>query len=266
MLTTGKDIIKEIEKYAPLTIKMAGDPTGLQIGNINNPVKRVMTTLDVRPEVVQEAIDDKIDFIFAHHPVMFHPAHNLDTTDPQKKMYADLLKNNITVYAAHTNMDKATGGMNDWLAQKLQLKNVEPFGADTDGIAIGRIGELDNPQITVQKLAIQIKQEFDIKGLRIVSNNLNQTVKHIAVVGGDGGKFYLQALHAGADVLVTGDVYYHTGHDMLAHDLTVIDPGHHIESIFKIKTKELLNNWAKTNNWDIAVISSKINTDPFTFM
>ncbi|MCO6542193.1 MAG: Nif3-like dinuclear metal center hexameric protein, partial [Lactobacillus sp.] len=72
-MPNGYELVQKIEEYAPLSLKMQHDPTGLQIGNLNQPVRRVMTTLDVRPEVVQEAIEQKVDFIFAHHPVMFHP-------------------------------------------------------------------------------------------------------------------------------------------------------------------------------------------------
>lgn len=108
-----QDVIEKIEEIAPLSIKMEGDPTGFQLGDRNQEIHRVMTTLDVRPNVVQEAIDKKIDLIVAHHPVMFHATHNLDLASPQNKMYRDLLANNISVYASHTNLDKAHNGMTD---------------------------------------------------------------------------------------------------------------------------------------------------------
>lgn len=123
----ASDLIAAIEEYAPLALREGNDPTGFQIGRRDKVVKKVLVTLDVRPEVVQEAIDNEIDFIFAHHPVMFRPARNLDLSDPQNKMYADILTHDMTVYAAHTNLDKAQGGMNDWLAAALALKNVQPF-------------------------------------------------------------------------------------------------------------------------------------------
>mgnify|MGYP003361594547 FL=1 len=88
----------------------------------------------------------------------------------------------------------------------------------------------------------------------------------MAVLGGDGGKFYPQALRAGAQAYVTGDVYYHTGHDMLAAGLTVIDPGHHIESICKSQLTKLFDQWRVQAGWPIEIVASQLNTDPFTFI
>ncbi len=88
----------------------------------------------------------------------------------------------------------------------------------------------------------------------------------MAVLGGDGGKFFKLAQQKGADVYVTGDVYYHTGHDMIAAGLPVIDPGHHIESICKPKLTTLFNQWQTQYQWPIEVVASTLNTDPFTFI
>ena len=119
-----QEFIQRFEQFAPRYLAEKGDPTGMQIGNTQQPIHRVLVTLDVRPEVVQEAIAKKVDFIFAHHPVVFHPAKNLVTDNPQNAMYAQLLRHHIAVYSAHTNLDNANGGMNDWLAQQLALKQV----------------------------------------------------------------------------------------------------------------------------------------------
>ncbi len=100
----------------------------------------------------------------------------------------------------------------------------------------------------------------------MIANDLSRPVKKVAILGGDGGKFFNLAQQKGADVYVTGDVYYHTGHDMLAADLPVIDPGHHIESICIPRLASLFQKWATENNWPLQVIQSKINTDPFTFL
>ena len=88
----------------------------------------------------------------------------------------------------------------------------------------------------------------------------------MGIIGGDGGKFYSQALASGLDVFITGDVYYHTAHEMLASNLNVIDPGHHIEVIFSEQTKILLTNWAQTHDWDLTVQVSQSNTEPFQFI
>ncbi|MCK8606470.1 Nif3-like dinuclear metal center hexameric protein [Apilactobacillus ozensis] len=265
----GIDLVSRFEQFAPKDIAVKSDPVGLQIGSLDAEVHKVMTTLDVRPEVVDEAIDHNVDFIFAHHPVMFRPAKNLDLSVPQNMMYAKLIKHNITVYAAHTNLDNAFDGMNDWLAEALQLQNTEGLSFmlnkyDKD-FYMGRIGELAT-EMPLNKFTNLCKQIFNVKGLRLISNNPQKIVKRVAILGGDGGKFYHDAIKKHADVYITGDVYYHTGHDMLADGISVIDPGHHIESICKQKLLKIFSNWNHQYEWDIEVIASKINTDPFTFI
>ncbi|EQM54495.1 dinuclear metal center protein, YbgI family [Lactiplantibacillus plantarum EGD-AQ4] len=338
----ASELIERFEQFAPLKLRWEHDPTGLQIGDPQQVVHKVLVTLDVRPEVVQEAIAIGADMIFAHHPVMFRPANNLDYQDPQKAMYAELAAHHILVYAAHTNLDCAEGGMNDWLADALQLQDVEGLvpgyhaqavkmtvtvstdkveavqdyltgtaGAKLDRYALnsgeqfsvdlsedtlsaavagvnalagdawdyqvvpllsgghqyymGRVGNLPQP-MSARAFAETCKRVFHVDGLRLVCADADQMISRVAVLGGDGGKFYPQALQTGAQAYVTGDVYYHTGHDMLAAGLTVVDPGHHIESICKSHLTELFQQWQQESGWSVEVVASQLNTDPFTFI
>jgi len=339
----ASELIDRFEQFAPLKLKWAHDPTGLQIGDPHQDIHKVLVTLDVRPEVVQEAIEIGADMIFAHHPVIFRPANNLDYQDPQKAMYAELAAHHILVYAAHTNLDCAEGGMNDWLADALKLQNVqglvsgyqeqavkmtvtiptdqvedvqdyltttmagtlnryaansgeqfsvnlladqvstavvgvtqlvnsskwdyqvEPLLTGAHQYYMGRVGDLPAP-MTASQFASYCKQVFHVDGLRLVNADPERMIARIAVLGGDGGKFYHTALQAGAQAYVTGDVYYHTGHDMLASGLTVVDPGHHIESICKLQLTKLFKQWQAQQNWQVEVVASQLNTDPFTFV
>ena len=261
----GVEIIDRFEAFAPRSLAVPGDPVGIQLGDPTRPVRRVLVTLDVRPEVVQEAINMKADMIFAHHPAMFRPVANLDLRDPQKRMYATCLKHDLLVYGAHTNLDRVVGGMNDWLATALALKDVKPFIDGGEEADMGRIGRLATA-MPLKAFVAQVKQAFDVSGLRVIANDLERPVQTVAVLGGDGGKFYRDAQAAGADVYVTGDVYYHVGHDMLAADMPVIDPGHHIEQIMKAKVAALLQAWSAEAGWGLEVQASTLNTDPYTFM
>lgn len=260
-------LIAQIAAYAPKELAWEKDPIGLQLGDAKQEIHRIMTTLDVRPEVVQEAIDADVDFIFAHHPMIFKPAKNLDLSVPQNKMYADLIKHNIVVYAAHTNLDAAKGGMNDWLSEALKLQNVTPLIPNADGqTGLGRIGTLVQPQ-TVAEYAAFIRDLFQVKAVRVIAKDLKRPIQRIAVLGGDGGDEYPAALAAGADAYVTSDFYYHTAHDVLADDFVVIDPDHHMEAIAKDKMVSLIKKWQQENHWDIDdVFSSTINTDPYTYI
>lgn len=267
---TVEQVIERLESFAPPAYAEPHDPVGLQLGDRQQPVKKIMVTLDVRPEVVAEAIANQVDLIIAHHPMMFHPARNLDFQNPQNKMYADLIQHSIAVFAAHTNLDEIPAGMNHWLAQALGLTHCQPFNrqekADpTINAYLGVVGQLPQPQ-TVRDFAEFCKQQFKLSGLRLVTHEPQQLIQKVALIGGDGGKFYPAAIAAGADVFVTGDVYYHTAHDMLAHGLSVVDPGHHVEAIIKQQLPPLLRQWAQQADWSVTIISSQLSTDPFQFI
>ncbi|GLB46902.1 GTP cyclohydrolase 1 type 2 [Philodulcilactobacillus myokoensis] len=263
-----RTIVDQFEKLAPKQLAESWDPIGLQIGSLNANVNKMMITLDVRPEVVDEAIKRHVDFIFAHHPVMFHPAKNLDLSNPQNQMYANIIKHHITVYAAHTNLDSANHGMNDWLAQQVGLNHVSglvPNHFDPDHYSMGRVGELKK-SISVMDFAKKCKKIFNINGLRLISHHPDQVIKKVAILGGSGSEFYPQVLKKHADVYITGDVTYHTAHDMIASGLSVIDPGHHIECICIPKLAELFQKWNQEFNWNIEIVKTEINTEPFTFI
>lgn len=120
----GNEIIQLFESWSPKKYAcMPNDPIGLALGTLNKEVHKVLVTLDVTDAVVDEAIANKCELIIAHHPPIFAKLSNLRTDNPQGKLYEKIIKNDIAVYAAHTNLDVAPGGVNDLLADALQLEN-----------------------------------------------------------------------------------------------------------------------------------------------
>lgn len=272
-MTTGNDLIQRFEMFANPALAESWDHVGLQLGNPERPVKRVMTALDCRPEVVQEAIEKNVNFIFNHHPAMFHAVKTLDVRDPQIAMYQTLLEHGITVYAAHTNLDNANGGMNDWLAAQLELTNVEPLqitGIDPISgrdYGMGRLGDLLQP-MSPAAFGQWCLEKFQLNGARLIVNpaDQQQLIKRVAILGGSGQDFWQLAKKRGADAYVTGDVSYHFAHDMIASHLTVVDAGHHIEVVCQDQLASLLKKWRQENDWDFEIITSEINTEPFQFI
>ncbi len=86
-MTKVKDIVERLRQDFPEDIASKGDPVGMQIGSMDADVTKVMTTLDVRPQVVEEAVKKGVNFIVSHHPVMFRPARNLNFANAQNAMY-----------------------------------------------------------------------------------------------------------------------------------------------------------------------------------
>ncbi|CEH29660.1 hypothetical protein AM501_22365 [Aneurinibacillus migulanus] len=371
MYANGQRIIQYFEEFAPKHLAMEGDKIGLQVGTLQKEVKKVMIALDVLEDVVDEAIAEGVDLIIAHHAVIFRPLKSLRTDLPAGRLYEKLIKHDIAVYVAHTNLDVAEGGINDLMAEALGLTDVDilekwheqklkkivvyvplshadavrdamsqagagsigqyshcTFGVRGTGtfmpgegtdpyigeqgkleeveevrietimpediqarvvkaiikvhpyeevaydiypveqagatLGIGRIGKLKE-SVTLREFAEHVKAAFDVTGLRAVGN-LDTMVQKVAVLGGDGNSFVSKAMFRGADVLVTGDIYYHTAHDAMAGGLSIIDPGHNIEKIMKQGVKNVLDKRIEQDKLDTKIIVSKVNTDPFTFL
>lgn len=120
----GNEIIQLFESWSPKKFAcMENDPIGLAIGTLNKPITKVLVTLDVTDAVVDEAISAGCELIIAHHPPIFRKLSNLRTDNPQGQLYEKCIKHDIAVYAAHTNLDVAPGGVNDLLADALGLQN-----------------------------------------------------------------------------------------------------------------------------------------------
>ncbi|MEK3890703.1 Nif3-like dinuclear metal center hexameric protein [Bacillus sp. FSL K6-3431] len=119
----GYEFIQMFEEFSPKKHALEGDPIGLHVGTLNKKIKKVMIALDVMQDVVDEAIEKDVDLIIAHHPLIYRPLKNISTEDPTGKLIEQLIKHDIAVYAAHTNLDVSSGGVNDMLAVALKLED-----------------------------------------------------------------------------------------------------------------------------------------------
>lgn len=268
----GQTLIQAFESWAPQSLAMEEDrgKIGLQVGTLNKPVKTIMVALDVLGDVIDEAVSHRVDLIIAHHPLIFHPLKKIATDSAHGRIIEKCMKHDITVYAAHTNLDAAKGGVNDLMAEALQLQNTEVLvpvdkqAKAEEGIGLGRVGTLEET-MTLGTFADYVKQAFDVKGLRIVGD-LKAPIKKVALLGGDGNKYMTEARMKGADVFVTGDVYYHTAHDAWMEGLNIVDPGHNIEKVMKGGVSRFLEQFVREKHYDIKILTSKIHTDPFVFL
>lgn len=120
-------LFKKMEEWAPVSLAYEWDPVGLQVGNAAEATKKVMITLDVTEAVVDEAAQYGVNLIISHHPLLFKAVQHIDAQSPKGKIIQKLLKYDITVYASHTNLDIAEGGVNDMLASALAVKQTRPL-------------------------------------------------------------------------------------------------------------------------------------------
>lgn len=121
------DIMNIIEGIAPTYLAEKWDNVGLQVGNKNREINKIMICLELNNKIVDEAVEKDIDMIVTHHPLIFKPLSKLVSSDPIVRVVNKLIKNDINLYSAHTNLDIAIGGTSDYLADLLNLKNLKPL-------------------------------------------------------------------------------------------------------------------------------------------
>ena len=119
-----KDILKELEEYAPLPLQEGFDNAGVQVGDVNQPAHGALLCLDVTEEVVDEALELGCNLIISHHPLAFHPFKSLTGKNYIERCLMKACKYDLVIYAAHTNLDNADGGVNFKLAELIGLQNV----------------------------------------------------------------------------------------------------------------------------------------------
>jgi len=126
-MITISDVIKYLEQLFPKQLAFDKDPIGLHVGNVNRTVTKVLVTLDVTEAVVKEALKQGANLIISHHPFIYRPLTTINTNTPKGKIIELVLKHDLTIYSMHTNYDIAPGGMNDCLAEALELTQIKPL-------------------------------------------------------------------------------------------------------------------------------------------
>ena len=221
-----QDIMQAIERIAPRRLAEEWDNPGLLVGSPHDEVRKILVALDVREETVERAIEDGCDLIVAHHPLIFRALKALRTDDATGCKIARLIKADIAVFAAHTNLDSAAGGVNDVLAERLELHDVAPLveGAADSEPGLGRIGSL-RAEFSLEDFAALVKEKLGLSSMRVACAG-ERRISRVALCGGSGAEFVGRAAAKGADAYVTGDVKYHDAERAIGLGIHVLDAGH----------------------------------------
>ncbi|MBU1343117.1 MAG: Nif3-like dinuclear metal center hexameric protein [Proteobacteria bacterium] len=226
-----KDILELLNTIAPFNIAEDWDNSGLQAGNLNWEVKKVMIGLDVSMPLMIAAKEWNSDLVLTHHPLMIRPEKSIDFDKMPGSAIEISAKQKISIISAHTNLDKANDGLNDYFAAKIGLKKVKIFFIDNSSlmptdemIGIGRIGVLESPMV-LKQFVHQIKENLNLSYLR-VTGDMQLPVSKIAVCTGSGGSFLDVFLKSDADVYITGDIKYHEARLVEEYSKGLIDVGH----------------------------------------
>lgn len=337
-MISQRDFISFVEERIPLVYSEDWDNCGLQVGDPNLPLKGILLCLDVTEEVLAAAREKGANFIFAHHPLLFTPLNNLKVDQYPAAVIRAALVDDVSIYAAHTNLDVVPGGVNDVLSERLGLRNckvlsrtgeiaayklavfvpvdsreevaaamfaagagkidhysncsfsipgtgtfypaseavpyygsvgeftevdefklevrveetqlasvitalmdVHPYETPAFdlyplkngglSLGLGRVGELPDG-LNLGAVVDLIKEKLFLSQVRVVGagarvNGANtKPVKRLALCGGSGFSLYRDAVAAGADLFLTGDLKYHDARLVEMTGLPVVDAGH----------------------------------------
>jgi dinuclear metal center YbgI/SA1388 family protein len=354
--------------YAP-RLAEDWDNVGLQVGDPAAVIDKVLVCLDVEDAALLEAERSGARLIVSHHPLIFHPLKRLSPQELPGKLIYQAIRRDLAVICAHTNLDRAADGLNDWLAARLGLQQCRPLetaaannfyklvvyvpvgheeevmeavfaagaghiggydrcsfrvsgtgsfrgGEDsqpfigaageyeeteevrletivsadglskaisrvlkahpyeevaydliplanrTTDVGLGRIGSLPEA-LSLSDFAAQVKERLDVPSLRLVGDQ-RQPLGKIAVCGGTGMTTYADALRAGADCLVTGDIKFHEAQQARADGMALIDAGHFAtERVMIDGVARQLREQCEQRRLDIEIMTLTTEQDPF---
>ena len=235
-----KEIIAVIEKNYPPELAYDWDNSGLFFGDLEKDISKVLVTLDVTPDIIDQAIENGADMVLAHHPAVMDGIKKLSDGSMVSDMIINAVKNDICIYSAHTNMDTAKNGINQKLAELFELENIEVMENDKPyaDCGLGRIGNLKN-EMSLSDFCELVKKNLKTPFVRVCGDE--RIVKKIALASGGCSEYVPTAIKKGADVIVTADMKYHHCIEFVYDGISIIDAGHFpTENIVKEMFAEIL--------------------------
>jgi dinuclear metal center YbgI/SA1388 family protein len=211
---TLESVCTALAEIAPLRLAESWDNVGLLVGDRRRSLSRLMTCLTISPNIVDEAVAEKVDLIVVHHPLPFKALQRITADTITGDMLLRLIGSGIAIYSAHTAFDSATDGINQMWAELLGLSRVEPLvelenasdPAAADGA--GRLGRLAE-KISLTELLSRAAAAVGASAPRRVGG-VDQLVSKVALACGSGGTFLAAAKRRGCDAMITGEATFHT--------------------------------------------------------
>jgi dinuclear metal center YbgI/SA1388 family protein len=284
MPLTVKKIMDIINGFAPFALAENWDNSGLQVGDPEGEIQKIMVSLDVSKEVMEAARDWGADLVLSHHPLQMTPVKSIDFSKMPGSAIGLAAREHISIISAHTNLDKAVDGLNDYFAHMVGVNCDEVLCPDStlpDSIildsnkaashldkskgqlqGLGRIGHLKSV-LSLRDLALNVKERLGLEHLRVIGN-LDLQVDRVALCTGSGGSLMDCFLGSCADVYITGDIKYHEARQVEMNHKGLIDVGHFASEIIVVDLLESsLAQALASVGYDIKIQGFKKEKDPF---
>ncbi|MBN1395032.1 MAG: Nif3-like dinuclear metal center hexameric protein [Pirellulales bacterium] len=256
-LTTVAQIAALLEELAPPRLAEEWDNVGLLVGDKNREVEKLMTCLTVTPAVAAEAVEQGADLIVAHHPIPFVATKRLTSDTTVGRLLLELMAARIAVYSGHTAFDSAGEGINQLLAEGLELREIVPLTPHPEGQGTGRWGRLDEP-VPLGDLAGRLKRFLRIERVQIVGR-IGHLVRAAAIGCGAADELLAAAVANDCDAMVLGEARFHTCLEAEARGISLLLPGHFASERFALErlAGAIAARFPKLNVW-----ASRSERDP----
>ena len=262
-----------IEEKAPLEIQEDWDNSGWQV-RLKTDFSKILLALEIRSDVIEEAVTKGCDLIITHHPLIFgalsqvvglegidfSSGEEVDGNNITANMLIDLIQEGISVYSTHTPFDKCAGGNNDYLGNMLQI---DRFRTAEDGEGYVRVGEYFE-SVTLDEIMDRASRQLgvDRKFFRYAGDT-DISIKRVCWVSGAGSEFMVSAITENCDLYITGDLKYHDAQKAHELGINVLDLGHYAtENIFRRAMSSILMNGGVYDK--AGVVLSDVDINPFT--
>jgi len=224
-----------MEEIAPASLAEDWDPVGLQVGRRQGPCRSVLVALDATPEILGEAVRIRADLVLVHHPLVFSPLARLDLDRPYDALVSGFVRQDVTVFAAHTNLDACPGGVAEALANALGLPEGGSVPVVVRSCAAcrfpegsaghGRVGDLPGV-LPFPDFCRFVRSQLDSPGLHHLGFG-PRPIRRVAVFGGSfDGDWIPDVVRSGADAVVAGEIRHHDLLDLARHGIPGIAAGH----------------------------------------
>lgn len=257
-----KVILDALEQFAPLPLQESWDNAGLQVGLTETDASGALLCLDVNELIIDEAIRKGCNLVVSHHPLLFHGLKQVSDTNYVQRIVMKAIKNDIAIISMHTNMDNALNGVNYKIAEKLGLTDVtfldkkDNQSVPSGSGVIGTFAEAMSSRDFITK----VKETFEC-GCVMANELLSRPIRSVAICGGAGAFLLDEAVKAGADAFITGEMHYHEYFDH-EQEIQIAVIGHYESEHFTTEVfRDIINKVCPTLRTEIA----ETNTNPILY-
>lgn len=247
------DIWQIILEWAPIELAESWDNCGLQAGDPFDNIRGILLALDPSEDLLQDAVKKGANMVITHHPLIFKPITSLDISYHKTRLLAGFMRSGINLYAAHTNLDAAVGGVSDVLMRKLNIINTQPLVTNTKvGTGLGRIGLLPKA-ITMQEMIKRILTATGAPGIW-ATGRPEMRIQKVALCSGSGSDLWPIAIQQDADIFISAEIKHHIAREAQAMGKAVVDAGHFFtEHSIVAEMSNVLKKAAQERAWDIPI-------------